>query len=202
MLGRTLLALCITSLVACSKEKDRAAITVDTATIGATPRQSSAVTSTCGNEFIGAEGIGRVSIGAPLDSVRVSCKVVRDTTVRADEGTMARKVTVSLSSDTVVAEIVNGRVWRVEVNSSRFRTRDSLGVGTPLERLLTLEDPRGVNGEGRYYVLSPDHCGLSFRLSEGWNPQTVRIPIDRAKLSRLPRSVVVSQVLITGCPND
>src|SRR4051812_24527930 len=122
-------------------------------------------TSTCGDEFIGDEGMGRVTIGAPLDSVRAVCRVTRDTTVRADEGMMARKVTVALRSDTVVAEIVKGRVWRIEVASPRFQSRDSLGVGTSLERLLTLDDPRGLTGEGRLFLMSPDHCGLSFRLS-------------------------------------
>jgi hypothetical protein len=196
-------ALLLAALVGCqgaqnqqsSSLPDTSAAISNPAAVGIAPA------TTCGDDFIGAEGIGKLSIGAPLDSIRASCRIIRDTIVLADEGQRARRVTVSLPADTVVAEIVAGRVWRIEVNSPRFRTRDSLGVGTPIARLLALEDPRGANGEGRFYVLSPDHCGLSFRLSEGW-PGTLRHPIDRAKLSQVPRTTTVSTVLITGCPND
>ncbi|HUQ99895.1 MAG TPA: hypothetical protein VM166_10600, partial [Gemmatimonadaceae bacterium] len=93
------------------------------------------------------------------------------------------------------------RVWRIRVTSPRFRSRDSLAVGTPLARLLALEDPRGLTGEGRLVLLSPDHCGLSFGLSQSFSgapPQQIR----RADFARLPRTTTVKDILIIGCPND
>ncbi len=107
-------------------------------------------------------------------------------------------ISVSLSGENVEAEIVNDKVWRIEVTSSRFRTADSLGVGTPLSRLLALNNPRGLTGEGQLFVASPDHCGLSFRLSN--NGSSARSQNwDKAALSRLPSSTVVNKVLLLGC---
>jgi hypothetical protein len=165
--------------------------------VGAVP----ATAPTCGDEFIGDEGIGRLSIGTRIDSLRAVCKVIRDTTVRGSEGMMERRATVSFASDTVTAEIVDDRVWRIRVTSPRFRSRDSLGVGTPLKRLLALDDPRGLTGEGRLVLVSPDHCGLSFGLSQtfpGAPPEQIR----RAEFKRLPQTTTVKDVLIIGCPND
>jgi hypothetical protein len=107
-------------------------------------------------------------------------------------------IAVAFPRDTVEAEIVDSRVWRIEVLSPRFRTADSLGVGTPLRRLLALRDPRGITGEGQLFVVSPEHCGLSFRLSD--NGSSARTQNwDLAALSRLPSATVVNKILIVGC---
>ena len=110
----------------------------------------------------------------------------------------ARKLRVALSRDTVEAEIVDGRIWRIAVHSPRLRTADSLGVGTTLARLLQLRNPRGMTGEGRFYVASPAHCGMSFRLANA-GPGAQRGDLDSAGLARLPKSAVVSEVLVFGC---
>lgn len=109
-----------------------------------------------------------------------------------------RKLTVALARDTVEAEIVNGRVWRLAVHSPRLRTADSLGVGTTLASLLQLRNPRGMTGEGRFYVASPQYCGMSFRLANA-GPGAQRGDLDSAGLARLPKSAVVSEVLVFGC---
>jgi hypothetical protein len=155
-------------------------------------------TSSCGDEVVTDEGIGQLRIGTTVESVRQKCDVVRDTTVLADEGMMARKLAVAFSRDTVEAEIVDGRVWRIAVHSPRFRTSDSLGVGTPLARLLQLKKPRGMTGEGKFFVASPEHCGMSFRLANA-GPGAQRGDLDGAGLARLPESAVVSEVLVFGC---
>jgi hypothetical protein len=141
--------------------------------------------------------VGRVRVGDPIDSLR-KCEIARDTVVPADEGTKARKIFVAFARDTIAAEIVLGRVWRIEVLSPGLRTTDSLGVGTPLGRLLRLKNPRGLTGEGRLFVVSPDHCGLSFQLSTA-GPEH-RGDWDRAALAALPESTVVRRVLVVGCP--
>jgi hypothetical protein len=154
--------------------------------------------SKCGEEVITDEGIGRVRIGATVGSVRQNCNVVRDTTAPGAEGMPARTLTVQLSRAPVEAEIVDGRVWRIALHSPDIRTADSLGVDTPLERLLRLRNPRGMTGEGRFYVASPEHCGMSFRLANAGGGSQ-RGDLDSAGLARLSRMAVVSEVLIFGC---
>jgi hypothetical protein len=154
--------------------------------------------SSCGVEVLGEEGIGELRIGVTVESVRQKCNVIRDTTVTGAEGMPARKLTVALSRDTVEAEIVDGRVWRIAVDSPRLRTADALGVGTSIGRLRQLKNPRGMTGEGKFFVASPQHCGMSFRLSNA-GPRAQRGDMDRAGLFRLPETAVVSEVLIFGC---
>ena len=162
---------------------------------GASPGRQ---TSSCGPEVITDEGIGQLRIGTTVESVRQKCNVVRDTTVMDVEGMPARRLSVALSRDTVEAEIVGGRVWRIAVRSPRLRTADSLGVGTTLARLLQLGNPRGMTGEGKFFLASPDHCGMSFRLANA-GPGARRGDLDSAGLARLPRSSAVSEVLVFGC---
>jgi hypothetical protein len=74
-------------------------------------------------------------------------------------------------------------------------------VGTPLKRLLALDNPRGLTGEGRLVLLSPDHCGLSFGLSQSFQgapPDQIR----KADFARLPQTTTIKDVLIIGCSND
>ena len=156
------------------------------------------IPSTCGEELITDEGIGELRIGTTVESLRQKCNVVSDKTAPGSEGMPARKLAVALSRDTVEAEIVQGRVWRLAVRSPRLRTADSLGVGTPIERLRRLKNPRLMTGEGVLFVASTEHCGMSFRLSNT-GPDALRGNIDRAGLSRLPESAAVSEVLVFGC---
>jgi hypothetical protein len=155
-------------------------------------------TSSCGDAIITDEGIGELRIGATVESIRQKCSVVRDTTVMGAEGMPARKLAVVFSRDTVEAEIVDGRVWRIAVHSPRLRTADSLGVGTSGARLLQLKRPHGMTGEGAFFVASPEHCGMSFRLANA-GPGAQRGDLDSAGLARLPKSTVVSEVLVFGC---
>ncbi|HEV2017809.1 MAG TPA: hypothetical protein VGQ98_05805 [Gemmatimonadaceae bacterium] len=152
----------------------------------------------CGDEVVGEEGIGQLRIGATVESVRQRCRIVRDTTVQDAEGMPQRKVAVELSRDTVEAEIVSGRVWRIVVWSPRLRTVDSLGVGTDIVRLLRLKNPRGMAGEGAFFIASPEHCGMSFRLALAGDAR-YRGDLDKVGLARLPASTVVSEVLVFGC---
>ena len=167
------------------------------AAAGTTPA-AAAQTLACGATTISGDGIGALRIGAPADSVRRQCVVVRDTTELRGEGLPTRVMTVSLGATPVEAEVVDGRVWRIAVTEPELRTSDSLGVGTSLGRLLTLRGARALTGEGEAFVVSPAHCGLSFQLSE---PE-LDVPEDNSDtpvLRRLPRSTTVTRVLVTGC---
>jgi hypothetical protein len=110
----------------------------------------------------------------------------------------ARKIGVALSRDTVEAEIVDGKVWRIAVVSSRLRTADAISVGSMIGRIRQLKEPRGLIGDGQLFVVSPQHCGISFRLS-GPAPRGQSGNIDRAGLFRIPEMTVVSEILIFGC---
>jgi len=111
----------------------------------------------------------------------------------------ARIAFVEVAGEPVEAEIVADKVWRLSVTSPRFRTTDSLGVGTPLSRLLELRQPRGMMGEGALYFASPAHCGLSFRLSESRPLPPSGQNWNAAALRRLPASTRVTEVLAVGC---
>ena len=155
-------------------------------------------TSSCGEEVITDEGIGQLRIGATVESIKQKCKVLRDTTVNGAEGMPARKLAVAFSRDTVDAEIVEDRVWRIAVHSPGLRTASLIGVGTLNQRLQSLKDPRGAMGEGALFVLTPQHCGMSFRLANA-GPRGMRGDLDKAGLRALPIETVVSEVLVFGC---
>ncbi len=145
----------VLALIGCKSKKEPAAGAPSSST--ATDR-TIYPTSSCGEEVVTDEGIGLLRIGATVESIKQKCKVVRDTTVIAGEGMPARKLAVAFSRDTVEAEIVNDRVWRIAVLSPRLRTAESLGVGTLNVRLIEqLKKPRGMMGEGALFVASPEH---------------------------------------------
>jgi hypothetical protein len=159
---------------------------------------ASASAPACGEAIVTGSGIGALRIGAPLDSVREHCRIVRDTIERRAEGLSSRVISVLVADDTVEAEVDSGRVWRIEVTRASPRTADSLGVGTPLSRLLELPDVRAMSGEGGVYLQSPARCGLSFQLSE-YGPGGLQPEWNAASLRRFPPSTVVRRVLIVGC---
>lgn len=160
----------------------------------------------CGDRTIHQERVGKIAIGDPVDSLR-KCSIVRDTVVQEDEGGKARMVSIAFATDTIRAQIVDGRVWRIEVSSPGIRTVDSLGVGTPLNRLLQMSNPRGASGEGRMYVLSPDHCGQSFQITYQQLTEVQRRDFGlrssggwtRVTMARLPDTTHVIRVLVTRC---
>ena len=159
---------------------------------------SSAPARSCGAKTISADGVGEVRIGVAIDAVKARCDVVRDTVQPGPEGMTERRATVSFPPDVLDAEIVNEKVWRLDVRSPAFRTTDSLGVGSTLGDLLRLPRVQGMIGEGILVVVSPDRCGLSFVLSGGIPPGRVR-NWDHKALSALPASTKVARVLVLGC---
>lgn len=183
----------VLALIGCEAKKE-----VPRASPSSSPVATSARPSSCGNETVGEEGIGELRIGTNVESLRQKCNVVRDTTVMGAEGMPARKVAVAFSRDTVEAEIVDGKVWRIAVTSLRLRTADAIGVGTTIGRLRQLKDSHGMTGEGQFFVASPQHCGMSFRLS-GAGPRAQRGDLDRDGLFTLPEMTVVSEILVFGC---
>lgn len=137
-------------------------------------------------------GIGDVSIGMTVDALRARCTITGDTTVQGAEGQPSRILRVAMGGETVDVEIADDRVWRIPVTDPDLQTADSLGVGTPLSRLLQLPGLTPAMGEGTY-AMSPAHCGLSFQLRGAGVVRSVE------DLRKLPSSVNVERVLVTGC---
>lgn len=137
------------------------------------------------------DGLGALRVGASVEDVVRTCRVVRDTTVPGAEGTAEREISVALGGDTVRAVVSGERVWRLHVRSPNFRTADSLGVGTAVSALRR-PGARLLTGEGGVYATLPRHCGLSFRL-DGVAPGRAR------SLAQIDGSTRVAEVLAFGC---
>lgn len=148
--------------------------------------------SACAPAPMSDSAAGPVRLGMTVESLRARCPGTRDSTGLGDEGATTRSLLVPVAGETIDASIVAGRVWRIAVTSPGVRTADSLGVGTPLSRLLALPGARGIAGEGRAFVVADRPCGLSFQLD-----------VDRAlaagEIGRLPGGTRVKRVLVTGC---
>jgi hypothetical protein len=109
------------------------------------------------------EGIGPLRIGLTSDSLKKVCRVISER--RIADYAMTRFL-IPVGSDTVVANEQGGHIFWIEVRSKSFRTPDSLGVGSPLGMLLTLENLDGGVGDGddayELNTLKGPQCGLVF----------------------------------------
>jgi hypothetical protein len=150
--------------------------------------------SGCAPAPLADSAAGPVRLGMRVEEIVARCPGARDSSV-SQEGTRTRTLVVPVGRDTVEASIVEGRAWRLAVATRGLRTRDSLGVGTPLARLLALANPRGLTGEGRTFVVADQPCGLSFELDRFVS----RAEPDTATLRREATGAVVKRVLVTGC---
>lgn len=179
-------------LTACSNEVPRPDSTAPPVTSSA-----AATTTPCDEPLFDGSGVGGIRIGMTADSLRQLCRVVYDTTTRRAERQPAHVLQVATSSDTIEAEADAGRIWRIQIASPRLRTADSLGVGTPIGRLLDIPGIRGMTGEGSLYLVSPAHCGVSFRVTRP--KDQLRGDWTLAQLRQLPATSVVTSVIILGC---
>jgi hypothetical protein len=152
----------------------------------------------CGDKVVTDSAVGELRIGATVADVRARCTIARDTTAPRAEGQEARVISVVFGSDTVDAEVVADRVWRIEVTDPAFTTADSLRVGTGVGALLDLPGLRPLSGEGNVFVMTTAHCGLSFQLSvPDTGASAGRWRAD--DLRRLPAGTEVTRVLVIGC---
>ena len=123
-----------------------------------------------GTPVLEEDGIGELKQGRAVSEVAALCDVTSDSEQRGQEGMMERVLVVSVAGESVRSIVQNDRIFRIEVNTPRFRTSDSLGVDTPLSRIAAMRGAQFAPGEDGVYGFSPDHCGLSFRFSLPWRP--------------------------------
>jgi hypothetical protein len=138
--------------------------------------------------------VGTIWIRDPVTRVRRDCDVVRDTTLRL-EGHPQPALLVRIGTDTVVAEIVRGRVWRMTVRSPGLLAPGSLRVGMPVNRLADFPGARMGPGEGMFGATVPGLCGLGFGV--GRVPGR-RLHWGRDDLHALPDSITVESITVTG----
>ena len=111
-----------------------------------------------------SNGIGLLRIGLTIDSLRKVCRVASERRLTPEYDITLFRVPVG--SDTLSVYEERGRIYWIEIQSTAFRTADSLGVGSSLERLLTFEGLDGGLGDGdneyELRALRSPVCGLVF----------------------------------------
>jgi len=175
---KRLLLLPVLATIACGKSGDSANAgdtAVDSAAAMAeSPREVRDTTAlTCGvtgTPALEDTGIGELKQGRSIDEIPALCEVLSDSEQQGQEGMMERVVVVQIAGETVRAVVDRGRISRIEVNTPRFRTADSLGVDTPLSRIAAMRGAQFAPGHDGVFGFSPEHCGLSFRFSVPWRP--------------------------------
>ena len=152
--------------------------------------------------FLTGGGVGALRIGRTVAELASDCEILADSIVPLWlEGLPQRVVFIPWGSDTLAAEVVNDRIWRLSVRTPRVRTADSVGVGTTLSELLTKPGVAGLSGEGALFVVAPSYCGLSFGL--GAEPESmIGAEWTLSELASLSGSTPVRQVLVFGCPTE
>jgi hypothetical protein len=145
-------------------------------------------------------GIGDLRPGTPLDSVRRGCQVISQAPIAVTDGRSTSTVRVDVVRDTVTAELSDGLVSRLSVRGAGIRTREGYGVNSTLEQLMHWSDLTSATTDGSLFVMSPSHCGMSFRLA-GPAPVPPSPQSGVKALKHTPGEVRVSEVLIYGCRN-
>ena len=147
---------------------------------------------------ITGDGIGSLRIGRPVPDITDSCVVVSNSSVMAGDSGSVRLLRVDLLRDTAEAEVRADTIRRIDVADSAFHTSDHFSVDTRVATLLTLGDVEGRTSGGSLWVVSPSHCGLSFRL-EGPAPTPPAAQSRKAALRRLAGEDRVDRISMFGC---
>ena len=162
---------------------------------------SKTVAKTCGvkgTPLLSDDGIGDLKVGRKVAEIRSLCEVVSDAKEQGSEGMMERVLVVRLGGDVVSSIINNDKISRIAVNSPHFKTRDSLGVDTPLSRIARKRGAKFYPGEDGVYGFVADHCALSFRFSVPLRPPKGR-DWTAAAIDSAHGDATVDRVLVTQC---
>ncbi|HYN81950.1 MAG TPA: hypothetical protein VES88_10645 [Gemmatimonadaceae bacterium] len=151
-----------------------------------------------GNPVLTTTGVGNLAIGRSVDTVKGSCRIIRDVIELTSEGTLDNVLTLVIGGDIYRASVKDGLVWRVTVRTPRIATRDGLRIGTPLSRVAALKGVKLAEGEDGLYLLPPTHCGLSFRFSVQSRWPTGR-PWTLEEVVRRHGSRPVDRIFVTRC---
>jgi hypothetical protein len=145
------------------------------------------------------DSVGAAVVGGAAKALSARVHLVRDTIELGMEAIPESIAVLVVGGDTIRGAIDSGRIYRFSVESARFRTADSLGVGSTLARFLSEPGLYAITGEGAVFLQSPRHCGLSFRLAEAGELGDAPDSVGMAQLRRLPPATRISEVLVVGC---
>ena len=152
---------------------------------------------TCDQYQFSDNGVGPVRVGDPRDMVRSRCLVLSDSTAQDGEGGMRGTVVVGVNGSPLEVEVADGRVYRLTVVDTLFRTMDGLGPGTPVTRLLDLPGALVLEGVHDLSIVVSAHCGLYFRI-----PKPAAIPENgrwNDIVRAMPAGTSVERVVVHGC---
>jgi hypothetical protein len=178
--------------IACSKAGE----TSNTVTISASSTVSEI--PSCGEHVIRPDGIGKLKLGMRADSAKAVCHVAFDTIRPGPEGMTQRILMVAFPPNAVEAEVVNDSIWRLNITTPGIETADSIGVGSPLRKLLERSDAEGLIGEGIFVVIFQHRCGISFVLRGGIPPGRPRVWKHRDLLT-LSQDTPVERIMVYKC---
>lgn len=153
---------------------------------------------TCDQFTVTENGIGAVEIGDARDSVRARCLVTSDSTAQNADGNFQGNLVIGVSGSPMVVEFADGRVNRIAVTDTLFRTRDGLGPGVAITRLVDLPGSVVLEGMHDLSVVVGSHCGLYFRV-----PKPATPPPDGGRwtdvVRAMPPTTPVERVVVRGC---
>jgi hypothetical protein len=149
--------------------------------------------------LITGDSVAGVSVRSSHAVLARVARIVRDTVEEGIEAIPESIAVLVVRGDTLRAVIDSGRVYRLTVTSPRFRTSDSLGVGTSLARLLRLPNAFALTGEGAVWLQAPSHCGIAFHLSDSGTLAEGPDSVGTRQLQTLPASTVAEEIIVVGC---
>jgi hypothetical protein len=152
----------------------------------------------CDQFTVTENGIGAVEIGDARDSVRTRCLILSDSTAQNGDGAFQGNLVVGVNGSPLMVEIADGRVNRLAVTDTLFRTRDGLGPGIAITRLVDMPGAIVLEGVHDLSVVVGSHCGLYFRI-----PKPATQPPDGSRwtdvVRALPPDTPVERVVVRGC---
>jgi hypothetical protein len=152
----------------------------------------------CDQFTVTENGVGALEIGDPRDSVRTRCVIESDSTAQNGEGQVQGNVVVGVAGSPLLVEIAEGRVYRLAVTDTLFRTRDGLGPGFAIARLLDLPGAVVLEGAHDLSVVVSAHCGIYFRI-----PKPATPPETGARwtdvVRAMPEGTPVERMVVHGC---
>jgi hypothetical protein len=173
----------------------------DTSVVSPVSVESTPARKTCGVSgapILTDNGIGELRVDRRVSDVKAACEVLSDTLELGTEGMQEHVVLVRIAGDVVTGSVDDDEIRRISVSTSKFRTRDSIGVDTPLSRIAALRGARFLAGEDGVYGFSSEHCGLSFRFSIPMRPPKGR-DWTVASIDSAHGDAVIDRVLVTRC---
>lgn len=148
---------------------------------------------------IAERGVGQLAIGNSVDSVKRHCTILSDSEVQDAEAIPRRQLLVLAGSDSLVVTVDGDRISSITIRGPTLRTSDSLGVGSSISRVLTSGTASGFVGEDELFVMTSEHCGMSFLTDYKPREVDARRRWTDKDLMQVPTQTKIVAVQVFGC---